>query len=122
MLSCVHRMVFSPPSTCLGVVADGVDGVEAERLLALQPVWSEVFAPPCPITVTVSPPAFSTPHPVRSPSSSAPAPWSPPLPTAAAGWAQNSRMSNDRHSRPTAQNDSLPASTVMGGKHVGPVF
>ena len=31
-------------------------------------------------------------------------------------------MSNDRHSRPTAQNDSLPASTVMGGKHVGPVF
>ena len=32
------------------------------------------------------------------------------------------RMSNDRHSRPTAQNDSLPASTVMGGKHVGPYF
>ena len=31
-------------------------------------------------------------------------------------------MSNDRHSRPTARNDSLPASTVMGGKHVGPVF
>ena len=31
-------------------------------------------------------------------------------------------MSNDRHSRPTAQNDSLPASTVMGGKHVGPYF
>jgi hypothetical protein len=29
-------------------------------------------------------------------------------------------MSNDRHSRPTAQNDSLPASTVMGGKHLGP--
>jgi hypothetical protein len=32
------------------------------------------------------------------------------------------RMSNDRHSRPTAQRDSLPASTVMGGKHVGPYF
>jgi hypothetical protein len=32
------------------------------------------------------------------------------------------RMRNDRRSRPTAQNDSLPASTVMGGKHVGPVF
>jgi len=31
-------------------------------------------------------------------------------------------MSNDRHSRPTGQNDSLPASTVMGGKHVGPIF
>jgi hypothetical protein len=31
-------------------------------------------------------------------------------------------MSNDRHYRPTAQNDSLPASTVMGGKHVGPFF
>jgi hypothetical protein len=32
------------------------------------------------------------------------------------------RIRNDRHSRPTAQNDSLPASTVMGGKHVGPLF
>ena len=32
------------------------------------------------------------------------------------------RVSNDRHSRPTAQNDSLPASTAMGGKHVGPSF
>jgi hypothetical protein len=29
-------------------------------------------------------------------------------------------MSN--HSRPTAQNGSLPASTVRGGRHVGPVF
>src|SRR5258708_2041266 len=28
MLSCVHRMVFGPPSTCLGVVGDGVDGVD----------------------------------------------------------------------------------------------
>src|SRR5258707_1269237 len=32
------------------------------------------------------------------------------------------RMSNVRQSRPTAQNDALPASTVMGGKHVGPYF
>src|SRR5258705_6603323 len=31
-------------------------------------------------------------------------------------------MSNDRHSRPTAQYDSLPACTVMGGKHVWPLF
>ena len=31
-------------------------------------------------------------------------------------------MSNDRHSRPTAQNDSLPARAAIGGKHVGPYF
>ena len=88
-----------------------------QRLLVLVRIFSRLPDP-----VSRVSPTFSTPQPIRSTSSTTTAPVLPPLSTTAAGWAQNSRMSNHRHSRPTAQNDSLPASTVMGGKHAGPYF
>jgi hypothetical protein len=76
----------------------------------------------CPIQLAASTPTFSTPQPIRSTSSTTTAPVLPPLSTTAAGWAQNSRMSNDRHSRPTAQNDSLRPAPLWEASTWGPYF